>query len=283
MKYYIGFRQHFPEEEIWKLGFFSYFLGNIGEMNYAKHREMIPYIHMNDPKIFYWQPGGMHGTFNVWDYFFVQKCDINPLEYDTVEKIKSNGWYKGPTPYNKIITNNELHENVRWVSNIIKEDIVFQSNVVDYVTKFYNHYLKNKRTLGVHIRQNQDMIKCHNIQSTVTDYINKIRELIQKYSIEKLFVITDTESIIDELRVIDYHLVHTDAFRQQNTDDLIYIDSINQRPLHRYLCGFESLTDTLLLSKCNVLLGYHSNVFDSAIYFSEAFNKSNRIAVEYIK
>jgi hypothetical protein len=110
--------------------------------------------------------------------------------------------------------------------------------------------------------------------------MNKIKDVLTKYEIDKIFIATDSNEIIQKainifgndkiLSINNIERVNT-ADDSVGAHDRINTDSIkyNSRKYHNYLCGKEVFIDMLLLSKCNYFIRSFSAISDMAIFFND--------------
>ena len=86
-------------------------------------------------------------------------------------------------------------------------------------------------------------------------------ELIEKYNIDKIFLVTEEQKYLDLfIKYYGEKVFFTNSFRIYKVNSY----NLNPRENHRYLLGLEVLIDALLLSKCNGLLCGDSNVSEFA-------------------
>ena len=125
------------------------------------------------------------------------------------------------------------------------------------IDDYYDENIKDKVTLGVQVRLT-DMKHHHNV-SPIEKYVAKINEILTvKSEIEQIFLATDDNLVIDQLRAaIDIPILCYDGMfradsnnRHTDPHDRLH----DTRELHRYNLGIECTKDILTLSKCNYLL-----------------------------
>ena len=193
----------------------------------------------------------LHNTNNSWEYFFDQ---VKLTDGETVNEM--NSLVKGNLSY-------ENRDMFMYPENFIplKEKFYRNFQLKPYLKKliddYYDENIKDKVTLGVQVRLT-DMKHHHNV-SPIEKYVAKINEILTvKSEIEQIFLATDDNLVIDQLRAaIDIPILCYDGMfradsnnRHTDPHDRLH----DTRELHRYNLGIECTKDILTLSKCNYLL-----------------------------
>lgn len=154
----------------------------------------------------------------------------------------------------------------------------FKNDILNFTNKYEEEHFKNKTLLGVHIRCT-DMVATKQ-NNNYNYFMNKIKDVLTKYEIDKIFIATDSNEIIQKainifgndkiLSINNIERVNT-ADDSVGAHDRINTDSIkyNSRKYHNYLCGKEVFIDMLLLSKCNYFIRSFSAISDMAIFFND--------------
>jgi len=265
-------------------GFFTLYLHVIGVIEFCSDNNYIPIINYSGHEYrFYYQgndfvlPDGLI-TNNVWDYYFEQPT--NTFNNDEVKQIlnMNNGMFKN---YQVSVNLNQYYlspevgfkidynsKRTKKISEIIKT-IKVKQYVLDQVDKFYNEHMKDKRVLAVHIRTTDkpSEIVEHRASFTIDEYVAKIKQLIDKHKLDKVFICTETVSMINNLSK-EFDCIYTDCYRSNNESVSSHFQK-DSRKDHHYKLGLEVLIDCLLLSRCVGLLCWKSNVSDVAIYMSD--------------
>lgn len=143
---------------------------------------------------------------------------------------------------------------------------------VDQVSKLVDEFAKNMnfnandRILGIHFRgQEQKLAPLHSFPPTEEQMIRYCNEIIAKYKIDRIFVVTEDQSYLDLFtKTYGEKVLSTNSYRTVNVNAY----KLNPRENHRYLLGLEVLVDTYLLSKCTGLLCGDSNVSQLARFIS---------------
>ena len=216
---------------------------------------------------------------------------INPFEYYFEFRHKNKQFVKEidlPKNHYDIIALKYGNYNLKYmdVYRTIKERFLqtytFKNDILNFTNEYNEMYFKNKTILGVHIRCT-DMVAT-NQNHDYHYFINKIKDVLTKHDIDKIFIATDSNEIIQKatnifgigkiLWVNDIERVDTidnpiGAHDRINTDCIKY----SHRKYHNYLCGKEVFIDMLLLSKCNYFIRSFSAISDMAIFFNDKMSE----------
>jgi hypothetical protein len=141
-------------------------------------------------------------------------------------------------------------------------------HIIDEIENFYMKNFHGHPMLGIHMRgtdKGTANASPHLMRIVPPkDYFPYIDKYIAKHSSCKIFVATDQQQYLEEMknrykqRIISY-----DVIRSKSCVNAFQKDDEN-----RYIKGKEVLIDCLLLSKCDFLLKCTSAVGEYAIYFN---------------
>ena len=255
--------------------------------------------------------GNLEILFNLYNYY---KCNIyfdmysngNCIVYDKDYEIQFN--IKNPFEYYfepLFNTENIIEEIFINYNNCCNEitygnfdlkyknkykeirDMFFKSyKIKDDILNFINNYeelnFNCDKILGVHIRASDMMATGQN--KNIEYFINKIKEVIEQNVINKIFIATDDNEVIQKCVNIfnNKKILYLDNIERvdKSNSSIGHHDRINttnynynNRKYHNYLCGKEVIIDIFLLSKCNYFIRSYSAVSDLAIFFSDKIQK----------
>jgi hypothetical protein len=147
---------------------------------------------------------------------------------------------------------------------IYRKYVFLKGHVEDCLKKYLESF--KHRVLGVHFRgKEQNLAPGHSFAPTERQMIKYTNEIIKKYDIEKIFLVTEEQRYLD-LFINNYgeRVFYTNSFRSYK------VNSYNLRPRenHRYLLGLEVLIDAQLLSMCSGILCGDSNVSEYARFIN---------------
>ena len=249
------------------LGLMGYYMAILGHLRIAEKRNYIPVVDMMNYKNQYLCSDKM-GVVNSWEYYFKQTNPIISLEeaYKSKNVVLSNM----ETPmeanprmfYEQIYLNGHMEEYYKK----IKKHFHFQPEIEKILKNNYDNIFgpivaKGKKILGV-VCRGTDIIGFpgHSIQASKEELLDIVKELMEKYQCDYVFMASDTDKAI---RFFEQHMGKTvvltndakryDDFSEKHANVLSEMHF--ERENDEYLKGMEYLTTIYLLSKCNVLVG----------------------------
>ncbi len=234
-------------------GFFSNFTQVVSHIQMAKNLGMIPVVDYQNFKTLYNEKEPINCTQNAWEYYFKQLSNYSLEEvYQSKRVFFCNGeppsnaaFSELPKEYNEVFDNHDMYKK------FLNENIELQDAVKNELKK-YDHFF-NQRILGVHFRGKElNVAQLHAFGPTVEQMFRYTDEILEKYKIEKIFLVTEEKDYFD-LFVQRYgnKVLSSDALRVSKVNAY---NLKNYRPQHRYLLGMDALVDAILLSKCTGLL-----------------------------
>jgi hypothetical protein len=242
---------------VWPHGFFSAFLGVLGNLAWAKANKRVPVVHWDNNSPFY-EPSGHNGvTHNVWEYYFEQTSQESYVpgqdrpfgRYTDPQGGCVRPWVRHTQAFKE-----KMHA-------IIKEFVHIKKPVQEKIDAFYNKNMKGKVTIGIHIRGTD---KSTEISMPTADELfiiaNQVATLLNHNC--QFLVASDEERYIKQaIEVLQGPVIFYDAHR-----------STNGKPIHRRPnkaeCGEDVLVESVLLSRCDVFIHSHSNVAYGATFFN---------------
>lgn len=262
-------------------GFFSNFVHVLSHIKIAENLEMIPVVDFENFKTYYNESHLINGKNNSWEYYFSQPA---PYSLDEVYKSKYVFYSDGDFPWE--LWQRELRDkdNYKLVYN---KYIKILPEVIDSVRVYSDFF--DAKILGVHFRgKEMNYAINHPFGATVEQMFYYTDMLLEKYSLEKIFLLTEEKDYQDLfIRRYGKRVLLTNSFCVPKVNAY----NIYPRENHKYLLGFEILRDALLLSKCSVMLCSESNVSEfarmignhEAVYrIDNGFNSKNKIIARYL-
>ena len=275
--FYVIWRDHMGS------GFFSNVSHVLCHLKIADIAGMIPVVDFKNFKTLYNENIMVHNTENAWEYYFKP---VSVFHLDEVYESKNVFFCSGEYPvsmgYN-ITQINGLYEE------IYKKKLFLQNYVEELLKKHLGNF--NDRVLGIHFRgQEQKLAASHSFPPSEQQMIKYTNEIIAKYNIDKIFIVTEEHAYLD-LFIEKYgkKVFYTDSYRTYKVNAYKF----NPREKHRYLLGLNVLIDTYLLSMCNGILCGDSNVsefarfinnkrFEFVYYIDNGVNSSNPLIAKYL-
>lgn len=239
-------------------GFFSNLSSVLCHLKIADEMDMIPVVDFQNFRTLYNVNMPINNTENSWGYYFKQVSPFNLEEvYDSKYVFFCSGSYPSSMSYN-------ITEIDGLYDEIYRKYIFLQDHVEDCLKKYSE--LFKRRVLGVHFRgKEQNLVPGHSFAPTEKQMIKYVDEIINKYGIDKIFLVTEDQKYLD-LFINNYgeKVFYTDSFRSYKINSY----NVNPRENHRYILGFEILVDAQLLSMCSGILCSDSNVSEYARFIN---------------
>ena len=238
-------------------GFFSNFTQVLSHIQYAESRGMIPVVDFEHFHSLYNIDEAVHGTHNAWEYYF---RPVSPYPLDEVYRSCRVVFSSGSRPEGPFFANDAGYRE--FVAGHIRLQPWVEERVGAYAAEFAAH-----KVLGIHFRGKEINTSAgHAFGPTVAQVLRYTDELLDRFNLEKIFLVTEEAAFVEPLRRrYGDRLFMTDAFRVAKVNSY----NLSPRPRHRYLLGLEVLADTLLLARSKVILGSHTGVVMHAVRMAE--------------
>lgn len=264
-------------------GFFSNLSAVLCHLKIADTLGIVPVIDFQNFGTLYNENMPINNTKNAWEYYFEPVSPFNLDEvYDSKNVFFCSGSYPSSISYN-ITTIDGLYDE------IYRKYVFLQSHVEDCL-KIYSELFKH-RVLGVHFRgKEQNLVPGHSFAPTEKQMIKYTNEIIKKYDIGKIFLVTEEQRYLD-LFINNYgeKVFYTNSFRSYKVNSY----NLSPRGNHRYLLGLEVLVDAFLLSMCSGILCSDSNVsefarfvnnkrYEFTYFIDNGMNSSNPLIAKYL-
>ncbi len=242
----------------------------------AERYNFIPVVDWTDS--LYFEPKGVNGVFNPFEYYFEPVSDISLDEVNNSYNVtfygkNSNGMID--TSYG--VDNKTIDDFVRVNQKYIRIRNDLYNSLIEQIKSLFGH----RKILGMHVRGVEwGNIKAHPIPAGLDDYADKADKAIEAYGFEKIFIATDSEDTIAffQKKYGDNLIFYKDSLRSSSGKKVlaIYDDTI-QRDENHYWLGYEVLRDMLTLSFCDGIIAGISNVSLAA----EVFKKTREEVWDY--
>lgn len=249
----------------------------LGGLIIMDERGIIPYIDIKSNC--YTERHKINGTFNSFEYYFMQPCDVvlnrhvprsEILQSANVEMIseedarKVMDGYLGLRGYYSVYDDQELLEKAAKVLRKYIRINAFTKNVYDEVKEI----LKNQTdVIGIHVRRAgyKSPAPLHAIAVEPSEHLELFKKVKNG---RKAFLCTDDETVIEMFSSDDEYkkgniFWYDNVLRtpKQTSDENISIYCCeNIRENHKFKLGYEILKEILTLSYCESLIAGLSNV-----------------------
>lgn len=219
---------------------------------YCEQNNKTPVIYWGQDSTYYCEDG-FNDSYNVWEYYFEPISDLKYEQGDSINNFCS----KPPI----IFAYYNCEVNAVIAGSLFKKYVKIKPSIQKKIDDFYNLYMKNKKTIGIHIRgtdkfTEEKPIDPERMATEALKYADKDTQFLIASDERK--IIDDLTNFLGEERVIYY-----DCMR-----------SLNNKPLHyrSYPCfaqnGEDVLVEMALLSKCDFFLRTLSSVSAVVLYFN---------------
>jgi hypothetical protein len=203
---------------------------------------------------------------SYFQYFIDPYLNINKDDkYSKIFKFPplNNRGLEEPILYKNIFGENVTifssllnYEKRKYISFLIKKYILIKDEIKNKIDSIYNQNFKNKKVLGLHIRQTD-----HGEHGKLLDfdfYVNEIEKNIDNFDI--LYVMSDNYEYINKIENIFPNKIFyiKDIIRSNKKNNIcVHLDtSITDR----YKLGEDVLIETMLMCKCDSVLLTNSNI-----------------------
>lgn len=209
---------------------------------------------------FCWQTEPFHGSNNAWEYYFEPVSSENYQPGDIVSNTYSAAPGEKYLPYLRCFSQEERE----FAYGLIEEYIRVKPYVRDIVDTFFERYLHDCISIGIHLRGTDKKIEVKALAPEII--VDAALAEAKKFNdyVVKFFVASDEQRLIDLAvkRLQGYEVVIYPAYR-----------STNGRPIHadkncKALRGLEVLVETLLFTRCSRFIHTVSNVSNAVLAFN---------------
>lgn len=249
-------------------GFCAMFQYVILQMYMADAWGAFPVV-VSGEKFPYYEPGGVNGETNPWEYYFLQYEDMKVSDLEKAYRVvKDFKEIYGRAEVRELKNRGEIYGYRQGdvyfteLAPIISKYIRLRPNVEKYIESSIGKILNGKKTLGVQIRMGSMLANCdgHPIVPSLEKYADKIQSVFNKGGYKQIFLATDDNRALDYMRKRFQQKIvyYSDVTRVQSITDPYYVNV--KEPLHQYKCGLEVLRDIYTLVACDAMVAGLSGV-----------------------
>jgi hypothetical protein len=225
----------------------------------AKKKKFIPIIDMENFPTIYNDNKKINKTNNSWEYYFKK-----------LNKFKLADIYQSQNVY---FTNSHFLPGMSFDSTIprlrkILKKIKFKQDLISKANNYFNkNFNKEDKILGVHFRGSTYKIaRGHQLPATIKIMSEHIKYLIDKYSYNKIFLVTEEQKYLEAIKKqFKNKCYFFPSFRMNKKDSF----DIYPRKNHRYKLGYETAIEAIILSKCHGLTYVKSNLILAVMSLSK--------------
>lgn len=253
-------------------GFFAAWKFGLAGLSSAERYGFTPVIDWTE-KSPYFEPGGVKGIRNPFEYYFTPVSDVTAEEAGRGYNVSLyNNRNRGvlDTKYN---ADAALDEYVR----LNRKYIHIRDDIYGELEHEINGMLNGRQTVGVHVRGVEwGNIRNHPIPVGLEEYSSKAEEAIKKFGFQQIFLATDSEDTVSYFRdrYKDHVVFYPDNTRtKKGGKTLAIFDEEEKRRKNGYILGYEVLRDMLTLSFCDGMIAGYSNVRFAAEVYKKGRNE----------
>lgn len=207
---------------------------------------------------FYQEDHPIHGTRNVFEYYFQQPCGISlksALQSKNVVFDWNNDDYGfndsfhvgGPVDYTF------KNSDIKQFAELQKKYIKFQPSIEKKLLKQTQRLLGNRKVVAVHARGTDYKVpyKGHPIAISPEDYLETAKILADKIGATHIFLATDDITILNLFKndLGDKLIYFNDVIRSEGTVWNCYVKSDVKNPHFRL--GYEIIRDVFAMASCD--------------------------------
>jgi hypothetical protein len=249
-------------------GFFAEYRMTLNYIAFADRYHFEPYV-LYDKSYRYAETGHILGTDNPFEYYYEQpsklaKSDV--LEAHNVVFARNAHGDMAESLNEKCCSYEISEEYISYMADITQKYIRLNATTKRYLENEIQKILGNTKVLGIHYRGTdfKQNYNNHPVAVTVEKEIEIAKDLLQKYSFDKVFLATDDMQAIQRFSEAfgDKLVYYDDVYRGSN--DVSVAFSNDSRENHHYHLGLEVLRDMYTLAACDGLIAGMSQVSNIA-------------------
>ena len=171
-------------------GLFSNLTFVLNQLKFCEDNRFIPIIDMKNFTTIYNEEKKVDNSFNAWDYYFER---INNFKIEDV--YKSSNLIFSSDKFQKNMAIDIQDKKLKQVFNKIKIKKKFTNEANIF---FKKNFFRNDNILGVHFRgSSYKTARRHAYPSTISEMIDNIDQLIERYKYNKVFLVTEEQDYLD--------------------------------------------------------------------------------------
>lgn len=244
-------------------GLLSSYFFVMDNIYYAQRNGYIAYVDFDSDSCQYHISNEVRGTTNAWEYFFEQPSKITKKELKKKKNVLLSGWsFKKKIPE---LSKKYNSPGYKLTGKVCRKYGEVNSFVKKLAEERYENLFESKEVLGIFIRGTDYVSlrpKGHPVQPNVQDVISKANEVIKKYNIKNVFLVTEDYSYLSKFKedlLVNFKCSDDDFVRNYDNKDYIS-ENFNDNP---YVRGLNYLIRLIVLSKCQYCV---SSITNGSVY-----------------
>lgn len=255
-------------------GFFAEFHTLLQKLAFADYFHLTPYIVWGTEFLYYEK--SLDIIKNGFEYFFQQPNQISEEEIRTADLLTISKMGQARWIEERYERGYDLSDSyLNMISDIYRKYICLNEKTYKRLDKEIGTILKDKLTLAVHYRGTDYKVNYdnHPVCIEIEQEIQVIKEAVQKYHYEQIFLATDDLTAVNEFKKEfgDKMVFYADVVRGDSNVSVAFSDE--KRQYHHYLLAYEVLRDMYTLSACQGLVAGVSQVSICARIVKKARNE----------
>jgi hypothetical protein len=252
-------------------GLFACFLSVVNTLWWCDNKKITPVVSLGKESLYY-QEGGYNGSDEPWEYYFypVSKISVS----DAKRHPGAQRWKGWGDPAGKGIQQTEcwakrykqhLDKSYRREFHaIIKKYIRVKPVILDKVESFYLLQMKEKNTVGIHLRGTDKKLEAPPIS------IEEICNAANQYALDlpncQFYIASDDENLLNRAKqLLNGPIIYYSSFRSSNGNPVHFMDG---KTYSKAKLGEEALIDALLLARCTKFVHTRSNLSSSVLFLN---------------
>ena len=265
-------------------GLFSNFIFVLNHIKLADILGYIPIVDMKNFPTIYNETQSINKSKNAWNYYFENK-----KKYDLKKIYNENRYIITSNRFIKLFSHSIDNKIFR---DLFKKYFKINDNHLKFVENFKKKNFLNKKILAVHLRGTSYKTSAnHPYPITLTQTINLLEKLLEKYKFDKIFLCTEDLKYFNLINEkFKNKVIYLSESYRSHKDDAF---KIYPRKFHRYKMGKDILLEALLILKCDSFVFTNSNVSEfvkfldtkrTLNYFliQNGFNSSNAYIAKWL-
>ena len=253
-------------------GLFCIFHKALAGIKYSIDNGFIPVIDMQTKENIF-TSSKARKTVNIWEKFFEQPGGIS---FDKVKKLPNKVIIENPVMFDLNFT--DIYDENSYASKywrkLTKKYIKLSKEVHDLFIYHSNIFFDGSKTLGVLARgtdYNRKTAMGHPIQPTMEELIAKIRNVVDKDSNYRIFLATEDQRILDNLRQEFGESIYTIPQKRYSEEVTTKLGHRGDYVNYALELNQAYLAAIYMLSKCDSLVAGRTTGMLGAYLFSDDF------------
>lgn len=224
-------------------------------LSYCKKHNLTPIIFWHGS--LYHNPKGFNGKTNEWEYYF---NPVSSLKYNKGDVLHCYCTFKDCEAFSyRQVTKERRKLADKLISQYISLNPILKSKV----NKFYQTYIKDKKTIAIHIRGTDKNTE----EKPVIPEIMVKEALKHADTNTQFFIASDDSRLFNKISKLlkNKPVIYYDCYRSIDNKPLHYVK--NKKPCVAQL-GEDVIIEMWLMSKCNMLIHTPSNVSSIPLYIN---------------